>query len=118
MQPSFAQVREFIRRVYRDGGANSTTRSTYLDDLADTAMDAQQKGKMLIGSSDKGTSANYLAFSGWSPDFVLTLIDEVRGYITESTAELALTAYRGSPVKGIVTIRTICRWGSGYGTTP
>lgn len=79
-------------------------------------MDAQQKGKMLIGSSDKGTSANYQAFSGWTPDFVLTLIDEVRGYITEDTPEAALTAYRGAPVKGMVTIRTVCRWNTSLST--
>lgn len=113
MAPAAATVREFIRRVYRDGGANATTRAAYLDGLADTALDSQQKGKMLTLSSDKGTSVQYAAFAGWNPQDILDLIDEVREYITESTVTAALTAYNGKPVRGIVTIRNMCRFPSG-----
>lgn len=117
MAPSAATVREFIRRVYRDGGANSTTRGTYLDGLADTALTSQQKGKMLTLSSDKGTSVQYAAFAGWNPQDVLSMIDEVRAYITESTVALAIAAYNGSPMKGVATIRTVCRYSSGLASS-
>jgi len=117
MAPSAATVREFIRRVYRDGGANATTRGTYLDGLADTALTSQQRGKLLTMSSDKGTSAQYAAFAGWSPQDVLALIDEVREFITESTAALAIAAYNGTPMKGVSTIRSICRYPVGLAGT-
>lgn len=113
MTPSFAYIREFIRRVYRDGGATSETRASYLDGLADTALDSMGKGRMLTGSADKGTSATYSAFAGWNPDLILALIDEVRDYITESTATAAITAYNGRPIKGVVTLGTSCRWNRG-----
>lgn len=113
MAPSAATVREFLRRVYRDGGANSTTRGAYLDGLADTALTSQQRGKMLTLSSDKGTSVQYAAFSGWNPQDVLALIDEARAFIAESTITLAIAAYNGTPMKGVATIRSICRYPAG-----
>lgn len=113
MAPSASTVREFLRRVYRDGGANSTTRAAYLDGLADAALDAKNQGTLLTSSSDKGTSVGYQAFSGWDPDTILALIDEVRSFVTETTITAALAAYNGSPVKGVVTLRTVSRWGYG-----
>lgn len=113
MAPAPATVREFIRRIYRDGGANSTTRAAYLDGLADTALNAQQKGKMLSMSSDKGTAVQYAAFAGWSPQDILALIDDVRGLISYSTVAEAIEAFDGRPVKGIATTRRICRFYSG-----
>jgi len=111
MAPSPATVREFLRRVYRDGGANATTRAAYLDGLADAALDAKNQGTILTSASDKGTSTGYQAFSGWEPDAILALIDEVRSFVTETTVALAIAAYNGTPVKGVVTLRTVCRWG-------
>lgn len=113
MAPSAATVREFLRRVYRDGGANATTRAAYLDDLADAALDAKTQGTLLTSSSDKGTSVGYQAFSGWEPDIILALIDEVRSLVTESTITAALAVYNALPVRGVVTFRTVSRWGVG-----
>jgi len=97
--------REFIRRVYREASANTeAARSAYLDGLAETAMSSFSKGRNLVGTSDKGTSATYAMFSAWSPTQIIDLVDFARDYIAEDTVAEALALFAVKPVSGVVNL--------------
>lgn len=72
-------------------------------------MGMQLKGKSLTGSSDKGTSAQYVILSQWSPDYSLALISWTRNFISYATAALAVQALEAAPSDSLVSFRTIVR---------
>ena len=96
---STATRREFLRLIYRQG----LQRETFLDDLAQAALKAQNTGKSLVASGGEGFSSQYLMFNGWRPDDVLAMVDWARGLISEVDIDTALALI---PRGKITTIRT------------
>jgi len=108
--PSTSARTEFIRLVYRKASPQTEAgRESYLDELAETAMGMQLKGKTLTGTSDKGTSAQYVMLEKWGPEYSLAMISWTRQWISYATVTEALTAANASPTDSLVTMRTICR---------
>lgn len=88
--PTAATKREFCRRLFRAGGATPTQRASFLDDLADAALEAQTDGKTLTATASGGQSASFMVFSAFAPADVLALIDEARTWAAETTVTAAL----------------------------
>ena len=89
-----AVVKEFIRRVYRVTAESDQTRDDFLDGLADTALEAWEKGKTLSEISGNGQDATYQLFFGWSPTVVLDVINQARDVVSNATLAEALTALK------------------------
>lgn len=92
MPVSTAVLREFVRKVYRDGGDTAETRTTYLDGLADAAMTALQTGRGLVSSSGNGVTAGYEYFKDWAPQTILELINEARSLVSAADADTAVAS--------------------------
>lgn len=105
-----ATMRESIRRMYRDGGADDAARNAWMDGLSDTAQNRYLSGKLLTSSSDKGTSAGYQMFANWTPQEITDLVDRLRAYTDYADADAALAVFAYEPVAGIATAVTSSHW--------
>jgi hypothetical protein len=110
--------REFIRRIYREASpATEAGRNTYLDTIAETAMGLTMRGKILTGTSDKGTSAQYAMFANWLPSQVIELVDFARDYTSYSTVTLSLSSFAVVPTSGMVNLQNSSTQPLGYLTS-
>lgn len=90
MLASTATRREFLRYVYDEGGANATTRGTFISTWRNAALEAVKGGGVLVSTSANGNSASFQLQPGWTADTVMDLADWARSYITESTIAASL----------------------------
>lgn len=88
--PTAATKQEFCRRLFRAGGATPASRASFLDTLADAALEAQTEGKTLTQTASGGQSASFMVFSAFAPADVLALIAEARTWAAASTIAAAL----------------------------
>lgn len=73
-------LREFVRKVFRDATAGSSTPAAVLDTLSDAAFQVKNSGKLLTATSDSmGISATWTALRGVGGfDEQIALIDRAR----------------------------------------
>jgi hypothetical protein len=89
---STATKREFLRWVYAESAATESARNITIDTWREAAIDALKGGGVLTATAANGHSAGFQIIPGWSVDHVLYLADWARGYISLSTAALAVAS--------------------------
>lgn len=83
--------REFCRNLF-DNGANAAARHAYLNTWRTEAIAARMAGTVLTGTGvSGGSSAQFQALAGMTPDDALELIDAARAWADAADVATAIS---------------------------